>query len=457
MDAHTGLDVKFLKVEDADPHANFAVGALAVMEGPLPDSDSLSDALVERLHTDRRFSQVVRRYPLDLAAPRVVAVGEDISHHVHHIAVPRPGDDQALFGLVSDVMSWRLHHDHPLWECWVVEGLSDNRWAILLKTHSSIVDGTEAMQTLIRLSDNGGAEEPTQRIAELPTLTLNPLKWVGGMWRSSAALTVAAVRAIADTAGITSGDGCPAVSKCNGQLTSLRRYASVELSLADVTKVCDAFGVTIKDIALAAMGKSYRDLLIGHGRQPHCDSLRALVSSSTGSLAAIPLPVENPDPVQQLRAAHGRLTVTGERGVSATNHLPFARTAQPIRALPGLLQRGVVALTTDESGPRRRLRFMGRDIVRLLPIPAVGLGLRTGVAMVSYAETLTIGVTSDQDALPDIGDLAHSVEQTVAGLLAISTSARRANDRNLLYLIPSEAASAPPRERQRGLARTGLT
>ncbi|MDQ2638541.1 MAG: WS/DGAT domain-containing protein [Actinomycetota bacterium] len=454
MDTHTGLDATFLKVEDADPHANFAVGALAVMEGPLPGSDSLSDVLTERLSTDRRFSQVVRRYPLDIAAPHLVAVGEDISHHVHHIAVPRPGDDQALFGLVSDVMSWRLHHDHPLWECWVVEGLSDDRWAILLKTHSSVVDGTEVMQTLTRLSDNGGADGPTQSSTELPTLTLNPLKWVGGMWRSSAALTVGVVRTMADTAGITRGRECPAVSKCSGQLTGLRRYASVELSLEDVTKVCDAFGVTINDIALAAMGRSYRDFLIGHGRRPHCDSLRALVSNSTGSIAAIPLPVENPDPVQQLRTAHGRLTVTDERGVSATNHLPFALKAQPIRALPGLPQRGVVALTTAESRPRGRLRFMGRDVVRLLPIPAVGLGLRTGLAMVSYAETLTIGVISDHDALPDIGELANSVEQTVARLLAVSTSARRTTGKRMLYLIPSEAASSSPQDRRHNLATT---
>ncbi|MGV0717975.1 wax ester/triacylglycerol synthase domain-containing protein [Mycolicibacterium sp. XJ662] len=432
--AHAGLNTTLLKVEDADPHTNFAVGALAVLEGPLPDSDSLLEVLAARLHTDRRFSRVVRRYPLDLAAPRMVAAREDLSRHVHHIAVPRPGDDQALFDLVSDVMSWRLHHDHPLWECWVVEGLSEDRWALLLKTHASIVDETEVVRTLMRLSDGGDAEAPSRCSCESSARTLNPLKWVGGMWRSSTAMTVAAVRAVADTAGITRPGTCPEVSACGGHLTGLRRYASVELSRDDVTRVCDTFGVTIKDITLAAMGRSYRDLLIGHGRRPHCDGLRAVVSTAAGAPAAVALPVDEPDPVQRLRTAHGRLSVTDGPWIT-----------HPVSALPGLPQRGVVALTTDESGPHGRLRFMGRDIVRLLPIPAIGVGLRTGVAMVSYADKLTIGVTSDHDALPDIGELAHGIEQTVARLLAISTSARRANNMHMLYLIPSEGTPASPR------------
>jgi diacylglycerol O-acyltransferase len=454
MTAHTGLDATFLKVEDADPHANFAVGALAVMEGPLPDGDALSDALVARLRTDRRFGQVVRRYPLDLAAPRVVAAGEDVSQQVHHIAVPRPGDDEALYGLISDVMSWRLHHDHPLWECWIVEGLSDGRWAILLKTHSSIVDEIDVMRTLMRLSDDGDADGQPQGSTRLSVRTLNPLKLMGGMWRSSAALTTAAVRAVTDATGLTAGRDCPAVSKCGGHATGLHRYAAVELSSREVTKVCDAFGVTVKDIALAAMGKSYRDLLMGHGRQQQrCDSLRALVSDSAGSLATIALPVDEPDPVQRLRTAHGRLTGAGYPGAPATNRLPRARKAQPIRA-PGLSQREVVALTTNETGPRGRLRFMGRDAMRLLPIPAVGRSVRTGVAVVGYADRLTIGITSDLDALPDIGELARSIEQTVARLLAISTSARRTNDKNLLYLIPSEPVPTLLRGRQRELATT---
>ncbi|MCV7222688.1 wax ester/triacylglycerol synthase domain-containing protein [Mycolicibacterium elephantis] len=451
MRAITGLDAKFLQVEETDPHANFAVGALAVMEGPLPDRGSLLAALAQRLGSDRRLRQVVRRHPFDVAGRRVVVVDEDISEHVHHIAVPRPGDDQALFGLVSDVMSWRLHHDYPLWECWVVEGVSENRWAILLKTHSSIVDGPEVMRMLIRSSDNDEADTEMRRGAELSTRMFNPLKWVGGVWRSSADLTVAAVRAIADTVDLTRVLAHPTGCPLTGDVTSLRRYASVELSLKDVSKVCGAFDVTINDIALAAISGSYRGLLMRHGQRLHCDSLRALVPTSARSLAAVALPVDESDPVRQLRKAHTRLTRTDGLGGWAPAHPSASPVVQASHALPWLPQRGVVALTMSEVGPRSRLRFIGREMVRLLPIPAVGLGARAGLAMVSYAGKLEVGITSDDEALPDVGELADNIEQTVARLGIISTSARRSNDKSMLYLVPEEPVPAQQRGRKRQL------
>lgn len=445
----TGLDVKLLQVEEADPMANFAVGALAVMAGPLPDHDALLEVLAERFATDRRFRQVVRRYPFDLAGPRAVVVDAEMAEHVHHIAVPRPGDDQALFGLVSDVMSWRLHHDDPLWECWVVEGVSENRWAILLKTHSSIADEAEVMRMLTRLTDDDEADPQTERISEHAMRMLNPLRWVGGMWRTSAALTAAVARAIAETVEATRGGERPAECPLAGRVTSLRRYASVELSLADVAKVCDAFDVTAMDIALAAMSGSYRGLLMGHGQKIQCSSLRALVPTSTHSLNAVALPVDESDPVQQLRKAHARLTRTDEPSGAGVIH-PFSRPmGQGSHALPWLPPRGVVALTPIESGPSRRLKFVGQDIVRLLPIPAVGLGTRAGLAMVSYGGKLVVGVTSDDEARPEVGELARNIEQTVARLRTISTSARRSNKRTILYLLPGEEpASTQPRGRR---------
>ncbi|MGV0792506.1 wax ester/triacylglycerol synthase domain-containing protein [Mycolicibacterium sp. XJ1819] len=422
MVALTGLDARFLQVEDADPHANFAAGALAVLEGPLPDSESLLEALAERLSADRRFKQVVRRYPFDVAGPRMVVVDADVSRHVHHLAVPRPGDDRALFGLVSDVMSWRLHHDDPLWECWVVEGLAESRWAILLKTHSSIADGSEVMRMLLRLSDDD-ADTETPCSTEHSARMLNPLKCVRGMYRSSAALTVAALRAVTDTVDLTRILARPAACPLTRHVTSLRRYTAVELSLEDVTKVCGAFDVTVRDIALAAISGSYRDLLRRRGRHVHCNSLRALVPTSARSLVAVALPVDESDPVLQLRKAHSLLNRTDELGNSGLGRPPASPTDQGGRALPWLPQRGVVTLTMSELGPRRRRRFIGRETVRLLPIPAVGIGTRSGLAMVSYDGKLVVGVTSDDEALPDVGELAASIEQAVANLSVLSTSA----------------------------------
>jgi diacylglycerol O-acyltransferase / wax synthase len=90
-----------------------------------------------------------------------------------------------------------------------------------------------------------------------------------------------------------------------------------------------------------------------------------------------------------------------------------------------LPQRGVVALATNVPGPRRPQTLMGRRVLEILPIPPIALQLRTGIAMVSYADTFAFGITADYDTAPDIDALAAGIERAVARLVAASRARRR--------------------------------
>jgi len=59
--------------------------------------------------------------------------------------------------------------------------------------------------------------------------------------------------------------------------------------------------------------------------------------------------------------------------------------------------------------------------LRVLPIPPIALQLRTGIAIVSYADELVFGITADFDATPDVEELARGIEQGVARLRALAT------------------------------------
>ena len=198
--------------------------------------------------------------------------------------------------------------------------------------------------------------------------------------------------------------------------------------------------MTINDVALAAITDSFRAMLMHRGEQPHRNSLRTLVPVSVRSADALNtpdnrvslmlpyLPIELEDPVEQLQAVHSRLTrlkSSGQRQAgaaffAAANYIPFAFTAWAVRLLTRLPQSGVVALATNVPGPRHRIRMMGRDVLRMLPIPPIALHLRTGIAMLSYGDDLVFGVTADYDAVPDVEELAAGIERAVARLVAIS-------------------------------------
>ena len=467
MEQLTMLDAGFLHAEDSDRHVSLAIGAVCVLAGPMPDFDSLATTLAERVLAVPRFRQVLRTQPLDLGAPRWADDTDiDISHHVRRAALPRPGNDTALFRWVAEVMERRLDRDRPLWECWIVDGLAHNRWAILMKIHHCIADGIAATQMLARLCDNGGsgtfateiraAHEPTRSGLRLPALSVNPIDWISAGWRTSQGVTAAAAQALQGAIEIAGGLLRPAAaSSLTGPVTNMRRYATVEVSLENVTRICDQFEVTVNDVALAAITDSFRTMLIRRGEAPQRNSLRTLVPVSVRSNDAtdktdnrvsvmLPyLPVEKADPISQLRTVHARLTrakASGQRQagnifVSAANAIPFPFTAWTVRALTRLPQRGVVTLATNVPGPRKRLRVMGREVIRLLPIPPLALQLRTGIAILSYADHLAFGIIGDYDAAPDVDELACGIERAVARLTAVSGGHRRSTPVGTLALV----------------------
>ena len=59
----------------------------------------------------------------------------DINYHMRHTALPRPGGAAQLKALAGRIASQPLDRARPLWETWVVEGLSGGRFATVSKLH----------------------------------------------------------------------------------------------------------------------------------------------------------------------------------------------------------------------------------------------------------------------------------------------------------------------------------
>jgi len=455
MEHLSTLDAGFLQAEDADPHVSLAVGALAVLDGPAPDFGDFVASLGVRLTEVPRFNQVLRTHPLDLEAPEWVDdAAFDVRHHVRRAAVLHPGDDGALFQLTANLMERRLDRDHPLWECWMIEGLHDGQWALLMKIHHCIADGIATAQLLNRLADDHQGDTFAHKIHPLPAVpdqgqpgysVFDPREWISRLWRTSLSVAGTVARAgegILEVGAALTRPGQP--TELSGHITGMRRYAAVSVPMRDVRKVCKAYGVTVNDVALASITDSYRAAMIRRGEQPRARSLRTLVPVSVRSSDALDhvgnsvslllpyLPVEESDPVKQLRAVQRRLTKAkrsgqsqaGSAAVAATNLVPFPLTAWAIRALARVPQRAVVTVATNVPGPEKRLNVMGRPVVRLLPILPIALRVRTGIAILSYADQLTFGITADYDAASDVSEFADGIVQAARRLASSNTGHR---------------------------------
>jgi diacylglycerol O-acyltransferase / wax synthase len=461
MEHLSALDASFLEAEDSDRHVSLAIAGVSIVAGPVPRYDDLVAAFAERVAKVPRCRQVLHTHPLDLGSPEWVEDPHfDISHHVHRVALAEPGDDAELFRMIATVMQFRLDRERPLWECWIIEGLSEDRWAILMKLHHCIADGIATTQMLANLSDTSGgrtfakniraAKEPDRPALRLPPITMNPLTWLGGMWRTAIAAASAAEHAAVGVAELTAGLlSSPPESSLTGPVTTMRRYSAARVRLAEMEKVSRAFDVTLNDVALAAITDSYRNLLLNRGEQPHHDSLRTLVPVSVRAMkelhqtgnrvsAMLPLlPIDEADPVKQLELVHSRLTTakgSGQREgatvfMAAVNNIPFHFSARMIRLLTRLPQHAVTALATNVPGSRDRQKLMGREVLEVLPVPPIALQLRTGIAMVSYADSFVFGITGDHDTAPDVEQLAAGIEHAVARLVAISRTRRRKGQR----------------------------
>jgi WS/DGAT/MGAT family acyltransferase len=418
------LEAGLLPAGHAD-HESLAVGGLAVMEGPAPGHESIVSMLTQRVRTYPRLTQRLRSHAFGLSAPEWTSdPGFNLADHVRRIALPRPGDEEALRRATADLVAMRLDLDRPPWEAWVIEGLTDNRWAMLIKVHHAMADGIAVSRIFEGLCDDGvsyslqhrisAAQEHTDR-RSLPRVGISPLKLASALWNVSATIAATAAVVARGAAELAIDLVLPtSPSALDGPVSNLCRYSTARVPMHDIAEVCRRFDVTVNDVVLAALTESYRALMIDRGESPRrapqhtplAVSMRSAQaprsSDDRGSLMR--LPVEEKNPLRRLKTVHSRLNDT---------------KSPPDRLAFRLPHHGVATTVTNVTGPRQQLHLMGRTVLGLFPI-VPGANLRTGVAVLSYADDLFFGVVTDYEKTSEADTLARSIELAVERLTSCS-------------------------------------
>lgn len=454
----TPLDAGFLEIEDSDPHVSLAIAAVAIIEGPAPSQEEFLESVADRLSSVPHALQKVRMAPFYLTAPTWVDDPNfELGHHFRRTALPEPGDDAALSNLVARVMAQRLDRDRPLWECWVIEGLADGRWAVLAKVHHCMADGIAGARLFEAICDLDPAEIALRHIGDgapvvsdglvdrvlkaakaIPTNPSDQFKLVTRGAQLPWRLTSGAFNALKGLAGIAGGFLVPSAStSLLGSIGRQRRYAVSRTSMSEIREIGRVFDATVNDVALAAVTGALRTVLLQRGEQPSANSVRTLVPVSVRSKDAadimdnrvslmLPfLPVEIADPIDQLAAVHVRMSAHKAGGQAEAGHgvtalaeyWPFAPVAWTVRVASLLPQRGIDIVATNVPGPRTARSVLGRKVIEILPYVPIAMRLRMGIAILSYADRLSFGITGDYDSAPDVAVLAKLIEEHMSILV----------------------------------------
>lgn len=423
------------RTAEADRQAGLAIGTAAIVDGAVPDFEQLKTFLAERIRSIPRCTQVLRINAFNGDQQWIDDPEFDVVHHVRRIAALRPGDEAELSRAIAYALERPLEMNRPLWECWIIEGLEGKQWAILMKIHHHLADGTSAAHLLTRLCDDADSETFANRGPgkDVSAARAPQRSWTDTVWRASAiagALTNTVAAAV-----------LPAALNPSSRTTAtMRHYQTVRISRAAVEDVCAKFGVTTNDVALAAITEGFRNVLLHRGEQPHAGSLRILEKTDDHTSVMLPyLPLEHDDPVRRLQTVHSQSNRPRQDNQGhaaailelATNLPPVALCAKAVQLIMSRLpQPGIVTLATNGPGPRHQLGLMGKTVQRLLPIPPTASQLSRGVAVLSYGDELIFGMTADYDAAPELALLAAGIEREMARLVAFS------HDSVLLFTPP---------------------
>ena len=168
----SGIDAGFLYMET--PTSFGHVSGLGIFERPDDPGWSAYDALISAIASRLDLLEPLRRrvveVPFGLDHPYWIEDPDfDLDYHVRQTGVAPPGDDRRLTEVVSRIIGRPLDRSHPLWEAYVIEGLSGNRFAVLTKLHHATIDGAAGAELMTILFDSDpDAVNPMPSAVERP-------------------------------------------------------------------------------------------------------------------------------------------------------------------------------------------------------------------------------------------------------------------------------------------------
>jgi WS/DGAT/MGAT family acyltransferase len=362
--------------------------------------------------------------------------------HLRHTRLPLPGDERSLKRLVGRLFSQHLDRSRPLWEFWVVEGVENDRFALIIKVHHCMVDGVAGVQlleALLQISPDAVEREPQDwRPRPAPSrarLLLNEANHrVEGLRKLSHYMPRVRQNFKGLSSVLRSGmKPAPKTPFTEHDISPYRRFDWTCFSLDEVKAIKGALGGTINDAVVAVTTGAVRRFLLRRGE--NVDAMKGFrtvlpVNTRKGgglsvgnhvAMLLADLPVSEPDPLLRLKEVI-RVTTELKKESNQTGGAELIEDVADLttKSIVSELYRAAMRLRTynliitNVPGPPFPLYMLGAPMKAIYPMVPLMQNQNLGIALFSYAGALHWGFNADWESFPDVHEF---VEDMVASFM----------------------------------------
>jgi diacylglycerol O-acyltransferase / wax synthase len=379
----------------------------------------------------------------------------DLEYHVRHAALPWPGGERELGELVGRLQSTPIDLARPPWECTIIEGLSDDRFALFVKMHHSLIDGISGMKLLERAMASDPAKSLTlppfwaaplpasdkpRRETRAPTMSNAAAAAIEGLSAQAKSLPELAaafgkiIKRIGDP-----GDGLAVPfdaprSVLNGRVREKRRFATQQFPMTRLRAAADAAGCTLNDVVLALCGGALRRFLLERDSLPDKSltagipvSVRPKDDEGTGNAITFivaTLGTDIADAGERLQAIrrsvqHAKAHVQSLPRQAMMQYTVMLMAPTIITLLTGIGGRTPPMFNVTVSnvpGPDKPLYFRGAELLSIYPASIITHGQALNITCESYAGQMNFGFTACHTSVPSMQKLAVYAADALAEL-----------------------------------------
>lgn len=451
----SALDATFLDVEakTAPMHVGaallFDAKPLMLDHGGL-DIERLTRYTEAALDSIPRYRQRVEYVP-GLKHP-VWVDDERFNMHFHlrHTRLPMPGDERSLKRLVGRLFSQHLDRSRPLWEFWVVEGVENDRFALVVKVHHCMVDGVagvELLQALLQIMPNAEERIPKEwKPRPAPgrlELVRSELKHrVEGIRELTHFMprvrdNFQGVRRLLMSGMIPA----PKTMFTERDISPYRRFDWTSLRLDDVKAVKNTLGGTINDVVVATTTGAVRRFLIRRNEDVDAiEGFRTMLPVNTRKVGGpsggnhiamllADLPISEPNPIERLKKVIAITTKLKKEsnqtgGAELIEEIADLTTKRIVSELykAAMQLRTYNLVITNVPGPPLPLYLLGAPMKAIFPMVPLMQNQNLGIALFSYNGGLHWGFNADWESFPDVHEFVEDLENAFAEYMELAAA-----------------------------------